>query len=260
MSVVDQFALAGKVALITGGSRGLGLGMARALGDAGARVAISARKQDELEAAVAELRREGYDVTGVCNDVGDRNGPRQLVDRVLASLGQIDVLICNAGATWGAPSVEVTPKAWDKVMNVNLRGTWLLCQAVAALSMLPRGRGNIIIVASVAGLGGNAPGTPATVTYNTSKAAQINLTRALAAEWGSAGIRVNALLPGWFTTKMTRDTLEHHGNDFLKRIPLGRLGSSEEDLAGPVLFLASDASRYVTGHALVVDGGMTAVV
>jgi NAD(P)-dependent dehydrogenase (short-subunit alcohol dehydrogenase family) len=252
------FDVEGKVALVTGGSRGLGYGMARALGHAGATVVITARKDGELQEAVESLRSEGIDVRGIAADVGKAEGAVGLVEDVLSGCDRIDVLINNAGATWGAPAEEYTQQAWQKVVDVNLTGTWALTQAVAVRSMIPQRSGSIVIVASTAGLFGNRPNDMHTVAYNTTKAGQINLARTLAGEWGKYGIRVNALLPGWFPTRMTKGTLEHAGDSYVQRVPIGRLGE-ESDVYGPILFLASSASRYVTGHLTVVDGGMSAV-
>ena len=261
MATSDLFNLSGRVALVTGGSRGLGLAMAHVLARAGARLAISARKDNELAAARVELEAAGHEVLTVRNDVGEAGAADALVDAVLARYGQIDILLNNAGATWGAPAEEHPLDAWRKVLDVNVNGTFALAQATAVKSMLPRKSGVIVIVASVAGLRGNQAGNGMmTAAYNTSKAAQLNLTRTLAGEWGARGIRVNALLPGWFPTKMSRGVLAAHGDDMLSRIPLGRFGSPAEDLAGPILFLASDASRYVTGASLVVDGGTSCIL
>jgi NAD(P)-dependent dehydrogenase (short-subunit alcohol dehydrogenase family) len=252
--------LQGKVCLITGGSRGLGLSMASSLGLAGSRVVITARKSDELEQARGALSDRGIDVFSFCHDLSDIESSVPLVDKIADEVGDIDVLINNAGATWGAPASEVDWRGWQKVMDVNLNGTWALTQAVAKKCMLPRKTGSIINVASVAGLFGVAPGATPTVAYCTSKAGQINLTRALAGEWGRYNVRVNALLPGWFPTKMAKDTIEEHSAHYLARIPLGRFGDTETDLEGPILFLASNASKYVTGQTLTVDGGLTSVI
>jgi NAD(P)-dependent dehydrogenase (short-subunit alcohol dehydrogenase family) len=251
--------LAGRVALVTGASRGLGLAMARALGRAGARLIITARKSAELEDAAQQLRSAGIEVLARTADVGTVAATPDLVRDLVNETGQIDVLVNNAGATWGAAAAEHPYEAWQKVMDVNLNGAWVLTQQVAVQSMLPRRSGSIVFVASILGLGGNRGMTP-TVAYNSSKAAQINLARSLAAEWGPHGVRVNALLPGWFLTRMSRGTLAEYGDPLLAAIPLGRFGDPEADITGPMLFLASDMSRYVTGQTLVVDGGMTAPV
>lgn len=260
MNPAELFSLKGQVALITGGSRGLGLAMAHALGTAGARLVITARKQTELDAASAELAGAGHEVVAVRHDIGDAAQANTLVDAALSAYGQIDVLLNNAGATWGAPAEEHPWDAWQKVCNVNVNGTWALTQAVAVRSMIPRKRGTIIIVASICGLRANAPGDIPTVAYSVSKAAQLNMTRALAAEWGRHGIRVNAILPGMFPSKMTTNLVPAQGASYIARAPLARLGDAARDLAGPVLFLASSASSYVTGETIAVDGGTSALI
>lgn len=257
MNTAEIFSLDGQVALITGGSRGLGLAMAHALGAAGAKLIITARKQAELDAACEQLEHAGYSAHAIRHDIGEATQAGPLVGAALDAHGRIDVLVNNAGATWGAPA-EVHPwEAWQKVYNVNVHGTWALTQAVAVRAMIPRRRGAIVMVASIAGLGGNAPGEIPTVAYNSSKAAQIGLTRSLAAEWGRYGIRVNALLPGVFPSKMSASLIEQQGAQYIARAPLGRLGDARADLSGPIVFLASEASRFITGAALAVDGGFS---
>jgi gluconate 5-dehydrogenase len=260
MSLNSLFALHGKTALVTGGSRGLGFAIARALGEAGARIAITARKAPELEAARAKLAADGVDAVAYQNDLAVEDEAAPLVARVMQDLGPIDVLVNNAGATWGGAASTLELRHWHKIIDVNLNGTWALTQATAVASMLPRRTGSIIMVASVGGIAAQPPdGTP-TAAYHASKAAQINLARALASEWGDQGVRVNCLLPGWFETKMAAATIGLRKDALIARLPLGRFGDVATDIAGPALFLASDASRYITGHALVVDGGMTAVL
>ena len=257
---LSLFELRDKVCLITGGSRGIGLAIARAMGTAGARIAITARKENELEGARKSLADFGIEVAAFCSNLGDENGAAPLVEQVAATLGPIDVLVNNAGATWGEPAETLSTKGWHKVIDVNLNGTWALTQAVANHSMLPRRTGSIIMVASVGGLFAQPPGVAQTAAYHASKAAQINLVRALSSEWGGRGVRVNALAPGWFETRMTQATLNADRDSQTARLPLGRFGDVAKDIGGPALFLASDASRYVTGHTLVVDGGMTVVL
>lgn len=252
--------LTGKVALVTGGSRGLGLSMARALGAAGARVVIAARKAHELEAARAALGTRGMAVDATIADLSDLDAIPGYVDALLTRHGAIDILVNNAGASWGAPSETHPLEAWRKVMTINLDGVFALTQAVAARSMLPRRSGSIVIVASIAGLGGAPAGTMAAAAYHASKAGAINLARALACEWGARGLRVNALCPGWFPTRMSGALLAEHGDAFLGNIPMARFGDPEGlDITGPLLFLASDLSRYVTGAVLTADGGLSAV-
>ncbi|HPG93255.1 MAG TPA: SDR family oxidoreductase [Dokdonella sp.] len=253
------FDLDGRTALITGGSRGLGLQMAEALGDYGARVVISARKSDELEKAQAHLKARGIDADWVAADTGKDDSIASLVDAALDKLGHVDILINNAGASWGAAAEDYPLEAWDKVFNLNIRGVFLLTRQIAKRSMIPRGRGRIINIASIAGLRGNPPGAMKTIAYNTSKAALINFTRTLAGEWGPYGITVNALAPGFFPTRMSKGLIESIGADTLKaHAPLQRFGD-DEDLKGATLLFASDAGKHITGQILAVDGGVSAV-
>lgn len=253
MSLKKLLDLSGKVALVTGGSRGLGLQMAEALGEMGARVAITARKAAELDAAVQHLAAQGVEALAVPVDLGRRENVPGVVDAVAARFGTVDVLVNNAGTTWGAPAEDHPAEAWDKVMRLNLDGTFFLSQEVARRFMIPRRSGKIVNVASVAGLNGNPPGMQ-TIAYNASKGAVVNLTRALAAEWGRHDVNVNAICPGFFPSKMTHGLLDVIGDAVIAMTPLGRLGGAE-DLKGAVVFLSSEASRHVTGQCLVVDGG-----
>jgi len=253
MSLRRLLDLSGKVALVTGGSRGLGLQMAEALGEMGARVAITARKAPELELAAKRLESQGVEVLTVPVDLGRRENVAGTLDPVLARFGTVDVLVNNAGTTWGAPAEDYPAEAWDKVMRLNIDAMFFLSQAVAKRCMIPRRSGKIVNVASVAGLSGNPPGM-ATIAYNASKGAAVNLTRALAAEWGKYDINVNAIAPGFFPSKMTHGLLDAIGQKVIDGTPLSRLGG-EEDLKGAVAFLSSEASRHVTGQCLVVDGG-----
>jgi len=261
-TVHTLFELTGKTALVTGGSRGLGLQMAHALGEAGARVMLAARKADELEAATADLQATGIDARWVAADCAVESDLDKLVTETLQRMGDIDILVNNAGATWGAPAQEHPVAAWDKVMALNVRGYFLLSQQVAQRSMIGReggAGGRIINVASIAGLGGNPPGMT-TIAYNTSKGAVLNFTRALACEWGQYGIRVNAICPGFFPSKMTAGTLAALGEERIAAsAPLQRLGD-EEDLKGITLLFASDAGKHITGQWLAVDGGVSARV
>ena len=177
-----------------------------------------------------------------------------LVDAVLARRGRIDILINNAGTTWGAPTEEHPLEAWQKVVNLNLTGTFMMTQAVGARSMIPNRYGRILNIASIAGTRGNPPGLLKTIAYNTTKGGLVNFTRALAAEWGAHNITVNALAPGFFPSKMTRGSIERHGEELIRRTPLGRLGDGE-DLKGAAVLLCSDASRHITGQILGIDGG-----
>lgn len=254
----DMCGLAGRRALVTGGSRGLGLQFARALGKAGANVFLVSRKPADLQAAFSSLLREGISADYLACDLGQPDDVEPMVDEVMARYGGIDILVNNAGATWGAPAEEHPLDAWHKVMNVNVTSAFMLSQLVARKSMIPAGGGRIINIASVGGLRGSLPSSQTTVAYHASKGALVNFTRALAAEWGRYGITVNALAPWYFPSDMTNATIGGRTGELGALAPLGRLGG-DDDLAGPVLFLASDMSRYVTGQILAVDGGFTAV-
>ena len=257
-TIQQLFDLKGKTALVTGGSRGLGLQMAHALGEAGARIMLSSRKADELEKAVADLEAAGIDARWTAADWAVEADIHRLADETLERMGDIDILVNNAGAAWGAPAEDHPLDAWDKVMNLNVRGYFLLSQRVAKKSMIARKQGRIINIASIAGLGGNPPEMQ-TIAYNTSKGAVVNFTRALACEWGHYGITVNAICPGFFPSKMTRGTLENLGEEKLAaHAPLKRLGD-DEDLKGITLLYASDAGKHITGQWLAVDGGVSVV-
>lgn len=253
MRTRDLFDLTGKTALITGGSRGLGLQMAQALGDMGARVAITARKPNELEQAAARLTQQGIESMTVVHDLSRFDTTPGLVTQVLDGFGAIDILVNNAGVTWGAPAEDYPVDAWNKVMNLNLNGTFFLTQEVGKRCMIPKRAGKIVNIASVAGLSGNPPGMK-TIAYNTSKGALVNFTRALAAEWGAYNINVNAICPGFFPSKMSQGLLDKMGPEFIAMTPLRRLGG-EDDLKGVIVFLASEASRHVTGQYIAADGG-----
>ena len=255
----ELFSLQGKTALVTGGSRGLGLQMAEALGEQGARLVLSSRKQEELDAAVAHLAAKGIEASAIAADLSQEANVLPFVEEALRRLGQIDILINNAGASWGAPAEEHPLEAWDKVMDLNVRSIFLVSQAVGKLSMIPRRYGRIVNISSIAGLAGNPTGTMSTIAYNTSKGAIVNFTRALAGEWGRHGITVNSIAPGFFPSKMTKGVLATIGADVLaKDAPLARLGD-DEDLKGAVVLFASDAGKHITGQILAVDGGVSAV-
>ena len=257
-TIQQLFDLKGKTALVTGGSRGLGLQMAHALGEAGARIMLSSRKASDLEEAVADLQAAGIDARWIAADCAIEADIHRLADETLERMGDIDILVNNAGAAWGAPAEDHPLEAWDKVMNLNVRGYFILSQRIAKKSMIGRKSGRIINLASIAGLGGNPPEMQ-TIAYNTSKGAVVNFTRALACEWGKYGITVNAICPGFFPSKMTRGTLENLGLDkLIANAPLRRLGD-DEDLKGITLLYASDAGKHITGQWLAVDGGVSVV-
>lgn len=257
MHTKDLFQLDEKVALVTGGSRGLGLQMAQALGEMGCRVVITARKADELAEASAHLQANGIDVLTLVNDLQQFDGIPGLIDDVLGKHGHIDILVNNAGASWGAPAEDYPDEAWHKVMNLNITAPFFLAREVGKRSMIARRAGKIINIASIAGLKGTPAGMN-TIAYNTSKAAAINFTRTLASEWGKYNINVNAICPGFFPSKMSAGLLDKLQDTVIARSPLQRIGG-EEDLKGAVVFLASEASRHITGQYLAVDGGSSII-
>lgn len=258
-SIQQLHDLRGRTAIITGGSRGLGLQLAHALGEAGARLLISSRKRQDLDEAAAELRAAGHRVDVFAADGRDEAQVLALADHALQTLGEVDILVNNAGATWGSPAADHPMEAWDKVMDLNARSLFLLTREVVRRSMLPRGKGSIVNIASIAALGGSAQSMQA-AAYHASKGAVASLTRALACEWGPHGIRVNAILPGVFPSKMARHLMEPATMEpIVARVPLRRFGD-DEALKGAVLLFASDAGKHITGTLLPVDGGTAAVV
>jgi gluconate 5-dehydrogenase len=221
---------------------------------------ISSRKQNELDEAIAHLKQHGIDALAIASDLGKEEAPQALAAAGLKHLGHVDILINNAGATWGAPAEDHPLEAWDKVMNLNIRSIFQLSQMIGKQSMIPRHYGRIVNIASIAGLGGNGASSMQTIAYNTSKAAVINFTRTLAGEWGQYGITVNAIAPGFFPSKMTKGLLEKLGaEEMAQRAPLRRLGD-DEDLKGAVLLFSSNAGKHITGQTLAVDGGVSAVL
>jgi len=258
MNVSQLLDLRNEVALITGGSRGLGLQMARALGEYGATIAIVARKQVEIESAVEMLAAAGVEARGFVADLADQAVPDRLVREVKDVFGRIDILVNNAGTIWGAPAELHPIEAWSKVLSLNVTGVFLLTQAVANLAFIPQGKGVVLNIASIEGLLGHHPKRPGTVAYSSAKGGVVNMTRALAAEWGPRNIRVNCIAPGYFPSKMTAATLDLHQEDLVANTPLGRLGG-ECDMMGPALLFCSDASAHITGQVLVVDGGFSII-
>jgi NAD(P)-dependent dehydrogenase (short-subunit alcohol dehydrogenase family) len=254
MGVKKLFDLSGRSAIVTGGSRGLGLQIAEALGEMGATLALTARKKDELDHAVEHLAKKGVTAHAWVCDVGKRETIPGVFDQMLAKLGRVDILVNNAGATWGAPAEDHPLEAWDKLVSLNLVGSFAMAQQAAKKSMIPAKWGRIINVASVAGLYASDPAVVRTVSYNATKHGVVGMTKQLAAEWGEHGITVNAICPGFFPSKMTRGTLDASGEMLRKATPTRRLGGPE-DLQGLAVLLASDASRHITGQIIAVDGG-----
>jgi NAD(P)-dependent dehydrogenase (short-subunit alcohol dehydrogenase family) len=258
-SVKKAFDLTGRSALVTGGSRGLGLQIAEALGEQGARILLSSRKATDLEDAQKHLLGLGIKAEWIAADNTKDEDVIRLADEAIKKLGRVDILVNNAGASWGAPTEDHPIEAWDKVMNLNIRSLFLLSQQIGKRSMIPNRYGRIINIASIAGLRGST-GTIQTIAYNTSKGAVVNFTRALAGSWGRHGITVNALAPGFFPSKMTKGIIDTVGIEKLAEgAPLQRIGD-EDDLKGAAVLFASDAGKHITGQILAIDGGLTAVL
>jgi NAD(P)-dependent dehydrogenase (short-subunit alcohol dehydrogenase family) len=256
MNVRELFDLSGKVAIVTGGGSGIGRQMAEGLAEAGAHLVLCARKAERCEQAAAELERIGVRAIGLGCDVRDPSQIHAVVQRAVDELGGVDVLVNNAGTVWGAPPEEMPLEGWQKVVDVNLTGVFLFSQA-AGRTMIERRGGSIVNIASVAGLQGGPPEIMNTIAYNATKGGVIAFTRDLACKWARHGIRANAIAPGWFPSNMSKYVLDRHAEELERHIPLGRFGGPS-DLKGAVVFLASPASGYVTGHTLVVDGGESA--
>jgi NAD(P)-dependent dehydrogenase (short-subunit alcohol dehydrogenase family) len=254
MTVLDLFRLDGRTAIVTGAGRGLGEYMAEALAEAGASVVLCSRKLEACQGVADRIVQRGGRALALACDVGNADDVDRVVDAAQRELGGIDVLVNNSGVTWGAAPEDMPHDKFDHVMQVNVRGTFLMSQAVGR-TMIARGAGGAIInVSSIAAFKGGRPGALQTVGYSASKGAVISLTRDLAGSWAHHGIRVNAIAPGWFPTRMSRGVLEKAGDQLLAAIPLGRYGDPD-DIRGVVVFLASPASAYVTGQTLVADGG-----
>jgi len=255
MNAKQLFDLSGRVAIVTGGSIGLGRQMAQGLAEMGAHVVLCARKKERCEAAAEELRQLGVKTMALGCDVKDPASVQEVVNAAVGQFGRIDVLINNAGTSWGAPVEEMRVEHWNKVIETNLTGTFLFSQAAGKV-MIGQHKGKIINIASVAGLQGAPPELQA-IGYHASKGGVIAFTKDLACKWGAHNIQVNAIAPGWFPTNMSQVVIERNKEYFLQRIPLHRFGG-DDDLKGAAVFLASSASDYVTGAVLVVDGGQTA--
>ena len=255
MNVKQLFDLTGKVAIVTGGGTGLGRQMAEGLAEAGANVVLCARKKERCEQAAKEIEALGVKTLALGCDVKSAADVRSVVDAAVSTFDRLDILINNAGTSWGAPVDEMTLEQWSKVIETNLTGTFLFSQA-AGRAMTAQKRGKIINITSVAGIHGAPPEFQA-IGYHASKGGVIAFTKDLACKWGQHNIQVNAIAPGWFPTNMSAVVIERNRELFLKRLPLGRFGN-ENDLKGAAVFLASAASDFVTGHVLVVDGGQTA--
>ena len=251
MTVNELFSLKGKVAIVTGASRGLGKEMAKGLAEAGATLYLCSRKVEMCESVASEVERLGVKAYARRCDITSATEVGAVVREAEKEWGRIDILINNAGQTWGAKAEDLSLEDWRKVIEVNLTGAFLFAQQAGRV-MIRKGGGKILNVASVAGLTGSRQFDA--VAYSASKGGIIALTRDLAVKWAKYRINVNAIAPGWFPTKMTHWVLEHKREELLSAIPMGRFGEAD-DIKGAVVFLCSDAARYITGHVLVVDGG-----
>jgi len=250
MSLTQLQNLKGRAALVTGGSRGLGLQMAEVLGELGAKVAITARKGDELDAAAGHLKSLGVQALPLVCDMGNLAAIPPMIEQVIAAFGAIDILVNNAGTSWGAPTIEHTLEGWNKVITLNVTAIFVASQEVGRRCMLPRRRGKVINIASIQGLTGGYPEGVPTLAYNTSKGAVVNLTRT-----APFGINVNAIAPGYFPTKMTAQL----DTDATSEMAPMKRGGGPEDLKGVTALFASDACAFITGQTLAVDGGVTAI-
>lgn len=251
------FDLTGHVALVTGGSRGLGEEIAEGLGEAGASLMLLARREQWLTPAVDAMKQRGFRCEGATCDVSQPDEVDAAVARTMAAYGQIDILVNNAGVTWGAPAEHMPFDKWQQVLEVNLTGAFLFSQ-ICGREMIKRQYGRIINIASVAGLKSSMPRGIHYAGYASSKAGLLGLTRELAAQWAPHNIRVNAIAPGFFPSRMTEKVLDAARPYIESGIPMGRVGQPGE-LKGVAVFLAAPASSYITGQTIVVDGGATIV-
>lgn len=257
MHAKELFDLTGKVALVTGGGRGLGKQIAEGLAESGAHVVVCSRKVDACQEVSEQLKQLGVDSLAFECDVTNPDRMQKVVDQTVDHFGRIDILINNSGATWGAPVEEMPLEAWQKVFNVNVTGTFLMSQMVGKV-MLEQGSGKIINISSVAGMKGSDPKHMDTIGYNSSKGAVLTFTKDLAVKWGPRGIHVNAIAPGFFPTKMSKVLMDKGEDTFLQGTPLRKFGS-EDDLKGAAIFLSSAASNHITGDVVIVDGGSHAM-
>lgn len=257
LKVQELYNLSGKVALVTGGSRGLGFAIAEALGEAGAEVVITARRPEWLTQAQTDLTTKGISCFAKTCDLREPAQVESCVSEILARCKRVDLLVNNAGVSWGAPAEAMPLEKWREVIDTNLTGTFLIAQAIGQ-SMINEGQGGVIVnMASIAGLVGAAPELIDSICYHASKGALISFTRDLAVKWARYGIRVNCIAPGFFRTRLSHKVIEKSEKEILRMIPMGRVGMLDE-IKGVALFLACPASSYITGQTLVVDGGLTA--
>ena len=257
MNVREMFDLKGKVAIVTGGGRGIGLRMAEGLAEMGANIALCSRNVENCQKAAQDLAKSGVKALAMACDVKSPADIQSVVDKTLDEFGRLDILVNNSGITFRSPAEDYPLEGWKEVLDTNVTGAFL-CAQIAGRVMIRQKSGSIINIASVLGVVGITPDKADGIAYPTSKGALITFTKDLAAKWAKYNIRVNAIAPGWFPTDMTKLAFERNGERILTLIPMGRFGETEE-LKGAVVYLASDASRYVTGIVLPVDGGLLAV-
>jgi gluconate 5-dehydrogenase len=256
MNVRELFDLTGKVAIVTGGSRGLGKEIAFALGEAGAKVVITARREEWLTQTRQELEKAGIECLSVVADVSEVEGAKKMLAMTLEKWDKVDILVNNAGVAWAAPPDKMPLDKWDYVMNINARGTFICCQEVGK-EMIRQKRGNIINISSAVGVSAVDPKSGQFIGYQASKAAINIMTKQLAVEWGPHNIRVNALAPSFLSTRLSDILIARTGENMKRWVPLGRIGRPDE-IRGGVVFLASEASSYMSGQIVCLDGGTTA--
>ncbi len=257
MKTKKMFDLSGKVAIVTGGGRGIGEKMAEGLAESGANIVLCSRRVEKYKKAAEEIAKLGVEVMSLSCDVKSSQEIQNVVDETVRKFGRIDILVNNSGATWGAPPEEYPLDGWQKVLDTNLNGVFLFSQ-IAGRTMIRQQSGTIINIASIMGIAGTEAEAADSIAYSASKGAVITFTKDLAAKWARYNIRVNAIAPGWFPTDMSRWVVENHREKLLAHIPMRRFGEGEE-LKGAVVFLASDAASYITGVTLPVDGGYLAI-
>jgi len=256
MHIRELFDLTDKVAIVTGGSRGLGKEIATGLGEAGAKVAITARREQGLMSTKQELESMGIECLPIIADVSEVGDVKKTLAQTLEKWGKVDILVNNAGVVWAAPPDQMTLDRWDYVMNINARGTFICCQEVGK-EMIKQKSGNIINISSSVGVTGIDPNSGQFIGYQASKAAVIIMTKQLAVEWAVHNIRVNCAAPSFLATRLTNALIERTGENMVRWIPMGRVGRADE-IKGTVVFLASEASSYITGQVICLDGGTTA--
>lgn len=257
MGTDSLFSLKNKVSIVTGGGRGLGLGISHALADAGSDIVICSRKEENCRNVARDISRSGVKAIGYKCDITDQDNIVSLKDFVLKEFGKIDILVNNSGATWGASTEHYPLDGWNKVMKVNVTGTFL-CSQIIGSQMIEKGGGKIINISSITGTVGCKSEIMDAIAYNTSKGAIDAFTRDLAVKWAKHHVNVNAIAPAFFRTDLTRGTMDKSGEQILNHVPMGRFGELS-DLDGSVVFLASNASDYITGIILYVDGGFRAM-